>query len=118
MGRLIRAAGRARARIDAGERGAALVEAAILMPVVLLIVFGASRSTSAASRTPIPGWPSTKWRSSAWLGDNGENGSVRTIIRRSTRRRSFTTRNRPAPDATTGSEPAGDREITERRLPR
>jgi Flp pilus assembly protein TadG len=46
MGRLIRAAGRARARIDAGERGAALVEAAILMPVVLLIVFGAIEFSS------------------------------------------------------------------------
>jgi hypothetical protein len=35
-----------RARIDAGERGAALVEAAILMPVVLLIVFGAIEFSS------------------------------------------------------------------------
>jgi hypothetical protein len=46
MGRVWRAVGRMRARIDAGERGAALVEAAILMPVVLLIVFGAIEFSS------------------------------------------------------------------------
>jgi Flp pilus assembly protein TadG len=46
MGRVIRAARRTRARIDAGERGAALVEAAILMPVVLLLVFGAIEFSS------------------------------------------------------------------------
>jgi Flp pilus assembly protein TadG len=46
MGRVIRAAGRMRARIEAGERGAALVEAAILMPVVLLLVFGAIEFSS------------------------------------------------------------------------
>lgn len=46
MGRVMRGAGRTRARIDAGERGAALIEAAILMPVVLLIVFGAIEFSS------------------------------------------------------------------------
>jgi hypothetical protein len=46
MGPVGRAARRMRARIDAGERGAALVEAAILMPVVLLIVFGAIEFSS------------------------------------------------------------------------
>lgn len=55
MGRVVRAAGRMRARIEAGgrggrggrgERGAALIEAAILMPVVLLIVFGAIEFSS------------------------------------------------------------------------
>lgn len=46
MGRVMRAGGRMRARLDAGERGAALVEAAILMPVVLLIVFGAIEFSS------------------------------------------------------------------------
>ena len=49
MGRMIRAAGRVRARIDAGERGAALVETAILLPVVLLIVFGARSAPRSGS---------------------------------------------------------------------
>ncbi|MBV8951392.1 MAG: pilus assembly protein [Actinobacteria bacterium] len=46
MGRVVRAVGRRRARIEAGERGAALIEAAILMPVVLLIIFGAIEFSS------------------------------------------------------------------------
>src|SRR5689334_17870237 len=46
MGRVTRAGGRVSSRARRSERGAALVEAAILLPLVLLIVFGALEYSS------------------------------------------------------------------------